>query len=244
MSLTMTSSLLSSTGASVVNTVWNLSSTTLGQLNGGYKSFTLQISWDPTVATVVSSSIEAIAKQSRGDILSFDTTAISGGVLRIVGFSGDIQNFADSQTTPILKFQYTQTTYQPVNFYVTAEQINGTSYKASTSPDLYRSTLGTPLTGTQLLPKITESDPPSGGVTSALDKPITFTFNEAILPGSGNIELRLNAPSGQLVQSFPVGNSPNLVILNNKVTVKSTVPLVNSNTYFLVIPTGAILDFN
>ena len=129
MSLVMTPSLVSSTGVALVNTSWNLSAATKTALSSGYKSFTLQITWDPSVATVAPSSIQSIASPSNGDILSFDTSALSGGVLRIVGFSGNIQSFTNSLTAPVLTFQYSQAiTYQPVNFYVNVEQFNGTVF--------------------------------------------------------------------------------------------------------------------
>ena len=97
--LSLTSSLISATGAPpVVSTSWSLSKDTQAILGTGYKSFTIQITWDPSIAKLDTTSIQAISKTSNGDIFQFDTKSIDGGILRIVGFSSTLQNFANSLT--------------------------------------------------------------------------------------------------------------------------------------------------
>ena len=166
--LSLTSSLISPAGAPpVISTSWTLSKDTQTALGTGYKSFTIQITWDPSIAKLDPSSIQSISKTSNGDIFQYDAKSIDGGVLRIVGFSSTLQNFANSLTLPVVNFNYTQTTLAPVKFYVNVEQFNGISYKNLAIGDPYSVNLGTS-TAAQILPAIASTVPTLGGVMAVL----------------------------------------------------------------------------
>ena len=218
--LNMTSSLISPAGAPpVVSTSWSLSKDTQANIGTGYKSFTIQITWDPSIAKLDPASIQAISKTSNGDIFQYDTKSIDGGVLRIVGFSSTLQNFANSLTLPVVNFNYSQTTLAPVNFFVNVEQFNGISYKNLATGDAYSVKLGTS-TASQVLPAIASTVPAINDVLASMTSPIIVTFNEAVMPGTGSMELHKDNSTGALIQSYLMGLSPTVSVLNKTLTVQ------------------------
>ena len=235
---------LISTGATsqTIKTVWTLASTDTPVVSSGYSTFTIEIRWDPTVATVLASSVKLIGNSAAGDVVIFDTTALSSGILRAAGFAGAGSSFAG--TSPVMTFSFSESSLNAVNFSVTQEDFNGTSY-LNKSTNLYTVSLSGSGPTAPVIPVVQTYNPAQGSTVSSLSASITLTFNEAVMAtpnGVGTIQLRTGSATGPLVQSFSLTNTAQLNFAGTTLTVTPSSPLVNNTTYFLVIAPGAIQD--
>ena len=235
---------LISTGATsqTIKTVWTLASTDTPVVSSGYSTFTIEIRWDPTVATVLASSVKLIGNSAAGDVVIFDTTALSSGILRAAGFAGAGSSFAG--TSPVMTFSFSESSLNAVNFSVTQEDFNGTSY-LNKSTNLYTVSLSGSGPTAPVIPVVQTYNPAQGSTVSSLSASITLTFNEAVMAtpnGVGTIQLRTGSSTGPLVQSFSLTNTAQLNFAGTTLTVTPSSPLVNNTTYFLVIAPGAIQD--
>ncbi len=235
---------LTSTGAAAqtIKTVWTLASQDTPVVSTGYSTFTLEIRWDPTIATVLSSSVKLIGNSSSGDVVIFDTTALSSGILRAAGFAGTGSIFSGS--APIVTFSFSESSLANVNFSVTQEDLNGVSY-LNKSSNLYSVSLSGSGPSAPVIPVIQSFNPAQGSTVSAQSASITLTFNEAVMAtpnGAGTIQLRTGSATGPLVQSFSLSNTAQLNFSGSTLTITPSSPLVNSTTYYVVISSGAIQD--
>ncbi len=73
------------------------------------------------------------------------------------------------------------------------------------------------------------------------DADLVATFDETVVPGSGSIELRRSSDAS-LVESFNVASSPRLVFSTAQVIIQPTNVLPTGQSYYLLIPAGAIKD--
>ena len=235
---------LTSSGAAsqTIKTVWTLATTDTPVVSSGYSTFTVEIRWDPTVATVAASTIKLIGNTAAGDVVIFDTTALSSGILRAAGFAGAGSGF--SGTSPIVTFSFTESSLNPVNFSVTQEDFNGTSY-LNKSSNLYTVSLSGSGPTVPVIPVVQSFNPAQGATVSSQSASIALTFNEAVMAtpnGVGTIQLRTGSATGPLVQSFSLTNTAQLNFAGSTLTITPSSPLVNNSTYFVVISPGAIQD--
>ena len=105
--LNLASSLASGAGTQpIVTTTWTLDATDAPVKVQGYSVFTLEIRWDPTSAVVDPKTIKIIGDPNRGDIITYDATAVASGVLRIAGFSSSNNTFNGALS--VVSFNYSQ----------------------------------------------------------------------------------------------------------------------------------------
>lgn len=235
---------LVSTGASGTKVSVSLGlSTANTPATAGYGTFQFDIRWDPKLATVLASSILLVGNSSANDVTTYDTTQVSNGILSAGGFG----NFSGS--SPLVTFDYTQTTLTPVNFAVVKESFNSRSYLSSTTAsNILQVALNaagqsiTPPPIDTIAPTVAAYSPTAGSTLSALDSNLTVTFSETVQKGTGAIELRSGSASGTLVESFDVVGSARLSLTNTTLTIDPTASLQTGTTYYLVMPTGGIKD--
>ncbi|NTV03200.1 MAG: hypothetical protein HGB04_10565, partial [Chlorobiaceae bacterium] len=96
-------------------------------------------------------------------------------------------------------------------------------------------TLGDPLDSTP-----PQAPPSATGV--GVDK-IVMKFSEAVLLGSGAIEIHKAAPAGALVESFDAATSALLSISSDMLTIDPTANLENGTDYYVTFADGSIQDF-
>ena len=94
-------------------------------------------------------------------------------------------------------------------------------------------------TGDTTPPIVVSLLPANNSSTALPDTDLKATFNETILPGSGNIELRQS--NGTLVQSFNVASSPYLAFSTAQLIIQPTNNLA-TGSYYVLIPVGAVKD--
>jgi Ca2+-binding RTX toxin-like protein len=244
--LNLTSSLASNAGnPPVVSTSWSLDISDTPVKSQGYSVFTLEIRWDPSIAILDSKSIKIVGDPSRGDIISYDATAIASGVLRIAGFSAN--NYVFSGTQNVLSFNYSQTTLAPVNFLVRQEEFNNKSYlSANPLNNLYTVNLGSSTSsGTPVIPVVTSFSPAQNANIATPVNAVVLNFNEPIVPisnSSNAIEIHSGSPSGPLVQSLALNNPAQLVFNGSQLTAIPSAPLSAGKSYYLVIPNNTLQD--
>jgi len=209
----------------------------------GYGTFQFDIRWDPKLATVSESSIRLVGNSAANDVTTFDATQVSNGILSAGGFG------SFSGTSPLVTFDYTQTTLTPVNFAVVKESFNSRSYLSSTTAsNILQVALNaagqsiTPPPIDAIAPTVETFRPTSGSTLSALDSNLIITFSETVQKGTGAIELRSGSASGTLIESFDVAGSSRVSLNVTTLTIDPTVNLQTGTTYYLVMPAGGIKD--
>lgn len=71
---------------------------------------------------------------------------------------------------------------------------------------------------------------------------LVLQFNEAILRGSGSIELRSGSPTGALVERFDAAASDRLTLAGSTLTIDPTQALAAGTHYFLTLAAGSVTD--
>jgi hypothetical protein len=79
-------------------------------------------------------------------------------------------------------------------------------------------------------------------VVTDLLTPITLLFNQAIKPGAGQVEVRIDSSTGTVVQRFEIATSPEIKITNNTLTITPSIKWPTSSTLYVVLSQGSILD--
>jgi autotransporter-associated beta strand protein len=83
---------------------------------------------------------------------------------------------------------------------------------------------------------------PANNATNVLaDDALVATFDETVVAGTGNIELRRSSDAS-LVQSFDVTSSPQLAFSTAQLIIQPTNVLPTGQSYYVLIPAGAIKD--
>jgi methionine-rich copper-binding protein CopC len=90
-------------------------------------------------------------------------------------------------------------------------------------------------------PVITGISPTSGAISVTPDADLVATFSEAVVAGSGNIELWQSGGSSP-VESFPVATSPQITIAGSTVTIDPSANLAANTIYYVLIASTAIDD--
>lgn len=91
-------------------------------------------------------------------------------------------------------------------------------------------------------PPTLRSTVPINNATGILDSAdLVATFDETIVAGSGNLEIR-RLSDGGLVESFNVGSSSRLTFSTTRLTINPTSNLATNQTYYVLIPSGSIKD--
>ena len=209
----------------------------------GYTTFQFVIRWDPQLATVSPSSIRLVGNSASNDVTTFDATQISNGILSAGGFG----NFVG--TSPLVTFDYTQSTLAPVNFAVTKETFNSTNYLSNTTAgnilQVALNSAGQSITPPPIdttAPTASAYSPTPGSTLTTLSSNITVTFSETVQKGTGAIELRSGSATGTLVESFDIAGSPRVSLNSATLTLDPLVSLQAGTTYFVVFPAGSIKD--
>jgi hypothetical protein len=84
--------------------------------------------------------------------------------------------------------------------------------------------------------------PGDGAHSVGLTDNLVLQFNEAILRGSGSIELRSGSPTGALVERFDAAASDRLTLAGSTLTIDPTQALAAGPQYFLTLAAGSVTD--
>ncbi len=93
-----------------------------------------------------------------------------------------------------------------------------------------------------IAPVISIFYPSDNAVEVPVDTDIVLTYDEAIARGTGEIVIKLGSGTGTVVETFDVETSARLVFSDSTLTISPTNDLSHSSQYFVVIPSGVVMD--
>jgi methionine-rich copper-binding protein CopC len=203
------------------------------RLPSGYDSYDLTVNFDPAKYKLLNTSYDFV-----GDLKSINDSGAASGQLRVSAVSS--QKLTSTTALGTLNFQ--TLVPGPLVLSVTRLDLNGFTYVTSASPLTLNSTSGTSGGGSTdtTPPLLSSSDPGSNATVSPSKEFLTLTFNEAIIPGTGTIELKTAA--GTVVESFDVTSSSRVTRSGSTVTIDPVDNLVGGTSYVLAIPAGTFKD--
>jgi methionine-rich copper-binding protein CopC len=203
------------------------------RLPSGYDSYDLTINFDPAKYKLLNTSYDFV-----GDLKSINDSGAASGQLRVSAVSS--QKLTSTTALGSLNFQ--TLTPGPLVLSVTRLDLNGFTYVSSASPLTLNSTSGTSGGGTTdtTPPLLSSSDPGSNATVSPSKEFLTLTFNEAIVSGTGTIQLKTAA--GTVVESFDVASSSRVTRSGSTVTIDPVDNLLGGTSYLLSVPAGAFKD--
>jgi methionine-rich copper-binding protein CopC len=204
------------------------------RLPTGYDSYDLTITFDPTKYKLLNTSYDFV-----GDLKSINDSALASGRLVISAVSSS-QKISGTTALGTLNFQTLVS--GPLVLGVSRLNVNGFSYVTDSSPLTLNSTSGTSGGGqTDTTPPLLSSSDPAANATVTPSKELlTLTFNEAIVLGTGTIQLKTAA--GSVVESFDVASSSRVVRSGSTVTIDPVNNFIGGTSYILSIPAGAFKD--
>lgn len=134
----------------------------------------------------------------------------------------------------------------------TSDLLTNTQYFLTFAPGAIKDLAGNSYAGTTsydfktvndtIAPTISQFSPLDGATGVDTSSNITLTFSEAILPGTGLIQLRSGSATGTVVESFDAASSHRLSIAGSTLVVDPTSNLSADTQYFLTIASGAVKD--
>ncbi len=204
------------------------------RLPTGYDSYDLTITFDPAKYKLLNTSYDFV-----GDLKSVNDTALANGRLQVSAVSSS-QKISAATALGTLNFQ--TLVAGPLVLGVSRLNVNGFSYVTDTSPLTLNSTSGTSGGGQTdtTPPLLSSSDPASNATITPLKELLTLTFNEAIVLGTGTIQLKTAA--GSVVESFDVTSSNRVVRTGSTITIDPVNNFTGGTSYILSIPAGAFKD--
>lgn len=196
-------------------TVSNLTFSSTGTLKVGTLSdFT-------SVAAINVNNALALSGGAGAVTLNLPTTPGFNGTYRLIQFASGPANASGFTlgTVPALAWNQTATL-----------QVNGNflNYVITSAGDTTPPTLASTL-------------PTNNATNVATAADLVATFDETIVAGSGTIELRRSS-DGSLVESFNVTSSLRLTFSTAQLIINPTSNLPTNQTYYVLIPVGAIKD--
>ncbi len=90
-------------------------------------------------------------------------------------------------------------------------------------------------------PVITATSPANGAISVSPDADLVATFSEAVVAGSGTIEL-WQSGGGSPIESFNAATSPLLSFAGSTLTIDPTANLAANSIYYVRITSGAVVD--
>ncbi len=229
-------------------------------LGNGYDNYDITLEFDPSKASLVL-PLPNSASQQFGLAANFAGTAfvnvsgLSEGKLVVGGIS--LSPLSASTALGSLDF----TSVASGGFSVTLEDPRiglGATDVYNSSTDVSYSSTGSVSTGggtttpttpnpvtppstttDTTAPQLVSNDPANNATVSPTKAFISLNFNEAIVAGTGSIELRSGS---SLVETFDVGTSGRISIAGSILTIDPTSNFSGSTGYSLNVPAGAIQD--
>ena len=91
-------------------------------------------------------------------------------------------------------------------------------------------------------PIVSSFSPADGATGVAVGSNIVLTFSEAVVKGTGNIEIRTGSASGNLVESFNAASSSRLTFSGSTLSIDPTNDFASNTNYFVTFAAGTVKD--
>lgn len=201
----------------------------------GYSSYSIELRWDPSLASVAASSVTLIGSGS--DFSAFNQSALADGVLKVAGFTSTGDNFTGS---PTLRFDFVPSASSAVNFAVTQEVYDSVS-ASSSAQVVGLSASGVAAVTDVSAPTVAQYAPAVNATNVGVDDNLVLRFSEGLRLGSGSVQL-VQTSTSAVVETFDVTSSDRVSVHGSTVTVDPSQSLLAGVAYTLAIPSGAFLD--
>ncbi|NCA25252.1 MAG: hypothetical protein EBS91_11820, partial [Betaproteobacteria bacterium] len=182
----------------------------------------LTITFDPTKYKLLNTTYDFV-----GDLKSVNDSALASGRLVVSAVSSS-QKIPATTALGTLNFQ--TLVPGPLILGVSRLNVNGFSYVTDSGPLTLNSTSGTSGGGTTdtTPPQLSSSDPQQNATVSPTKEFLTLNFNEAVVLGTGTIQLKTAA--GVVVESFDVASSTRVVRNGSTITIDPVNNLATGTT--------------
>jgi methionine-rich copper-binding protein CopC len=125
--------------------------------------------------------------------------------------------------------------------YATGQTVGSKTYTYGDPNPSSPSTSAAVFVPASAAPVITGISPTAGAISVPPYADLVATFSEAVVVGSGNIELWQSGGSSP-VESFPIATSPQITIAGSTVTIDPSANLAANTIYYVLIASTAIDD--
>jgi len=161
-----------------------------------------------------------------------NSTGINAGIITSTHFAGNLTGDVNAGIVTVTSQSVigSAVTISASGIDIGAGVITATSYAGS----------GSGLTGIGATIMVWEYNPDPSDMAVPLATGIGISFNQKIKAGSGNITLRKDSSSGDLVENFGIGSS--VTIVGNSLTIDPTSDLDELQVYHLSYPSGVITN--
>ena len=161
-----------------------------------------------------------------------NSTGINVGIITSTHFKGNLTGDVNAGIVTVSSQTVvgSAVTISASGIDIGAGVITATSYSGS----------GSGLTGLGATIMVWDYNPDPSDMAVTLASGIGITFNQKIKAGSGNITLRKDSSSGDLVENFGIGSS--VTIVGNSLTIDPTSDLDELQVYHLSYPSGVITN--
>jgi len=213
--VTASGSVTAGDGTSGSLTVSNLTFNGTGTINVGV------LSGYTSAAAIIVSNVLTVSGGAGAVTLNLPTALGFNGTYHLIRFASGPANTNGFKLGTVPTLAWNQTGALQVNgnyldYVITAA--------GDTTPPTLRNTL------------------PANNATDVMSNAnLTATFDETIVPGIGNIELRRSS-NASLVESFDVTSSARLTFSTAQLIIQPTSNLVTNQQYYVLIPFGAVKD--
>ena len=161
-----------------------------------------------------------------------NSTGINAGIITSTHFAGNLTGDVNAGIVTVTSQTVvgSAVTISASGIDIGAGVITATSYAGS----------GSGLTGLGATIMVWDYNPDPSDMAVPLATGIGISFNQKIKAGSGNITLRKDSSSGDLVENFGIGSS--VTIVGNSLTIDPTSDLDELQVYHLSYPSGVITN--
>jgi methionine-rich copper-binding protein CopC len=124
--------------------------------------------------------------------------------------------------------------------YATGQAVGSRTYTFGDTSSSSPATCAAIFVPASAAPVITGTSPANGAISVSPDADLVATFSEAVVAGSGTIELRQSG--GALIESFDAATSPLLSFAGSTLTIDPSANLAANTIYYVMITSGAVVD--
>ncbi len=127
--------------------------------------------------------------------------------------------------------------------YATSQSVGSRTYAYGDTSSSTPATCAAIFVPASAAPVITGTSPANGAIAVSPDADLVATFSEAVVAGSGTIELWQSGGVSP-VESFHVATSPLLSFAGSTLTIDPSANLVANTIYYVKITSGAVVDLS
>jgi len=125
--------------------------------------------------------------------------------------------------------------------YVNAQPVGSRTYAYTDTNPTSPETSVAVFVPASAAPVITSTSPAAGAIAVPPDGNLVATFSEAVMAGSGNIELWQSGGSSP-IESFNADTSPQITIAGSTLTIDPSANLAPNTFYYVLIASTAVVD--